>query len=448
MLAKRVRVDVAIVGAGPAGLAASSGVSTFTDSFLLIEGGKEIGGRDRAGPTDLGAGVGGAGLFSDGKFSFFPAASRLWELPDRAALERAYAATVDALERQGLACPPMPSRAEVVAQGEARGEALEAGEQATAIWARKDYPSRYLSIEGRVALTRELFAPSAGSSRHRLMTRVVELRSPPGGKRGPHELLIERSTTGERELVEARRVVLAGGRFQPLWLGGGAPGIGRRFRRFEYGVRIEDRADNPFFSALVGVDPKYTCAQPSLGVEWRTFCCCRQGEVVQGDIDGLVTASGRADGPRTGRSNVGFLARVLDPAVAARVHVATLAAARRERSLFAVPVGAVAGPSGQALLAGRFGAEGSALLLEGIRLLLGRYPTVARSPGAMLLGPCVEGVGDYPRHEGLRVPGTGVWVAGDCTGGFRGLVAALVSGRYVAEQLRYCLAEPDDQRAV
>jgi hypothetical protein len=47
--------------------------------------------RDRYNARDNVSGVGGAGLFSDGKFSLFPAAERLWTLPDRARVLRAYA---------------------------------------------------------------------------------------------------------------------------------------------------------------------------------------------------------------------------------------------------------------------------------------------------------------------------------------------------------------------
>jgi hypothetical protein len=40
--------------------------------------------------VNLTTGVGGCGLYSDGKFSFFPSATQLWQLRTRAALAASY----------------------------------------------------------------------------------------------------------------------------------------------------------------------------------------------------------------------------------------------------------------------------------------------------------------------------------------------------------------------
>ena len=50
--------------------------------FLIIEKGKSISNRDRNDKFDAVAGVGGAGLFSDGKFSFFPSGTNIWKYPN------------------------------------------------------------------------------------------------------------------------------------------------------------------------------------------------------------------------------------------------------------------------------------------------------------------------------------------------------------------------------
>jgi uncharacterized protein len=51
---------------------------------------------------------------------------------------------------------------------------------------------------------------------------------------------------------------------------------------------------------------------------------------------------------------------------------------------------------------------------------------------AVLYAPAIEGVGLYPRSwQNMRIPGRPIFVAGDLTGKFRGLTAALLSG-YVA----------------
>ncbi len=75
--------DVIIVGGGPAGLFAASFLADHSDlRLLLLEKGKAAGkrrcpmhGRDdcrKCKPCNILSGIGGAGLFSDGKLNFIP----------------------------------------------------------------------------------------------------------------------------------------------------------------------------------------------------------------------------------------------------------------------------------------------------------------------------------------------------------------------------------------
>src|SRR5262245_31573660 len=95
--------DAVVVGAGPAGLSAAAELAAAGAACLIVDGGPPAHARRRDSPDDLLAGVGGAGLFSDGKHSFFPSASRLWTLPDPAVLARAFDATAALLARYGIA---------------------------------------------------------------------------------------------------------------------------------------------------------------------------------------------------------------------------------------------------------------------------------------------------------------------------------------------------------
>ena len=79
---------VIVVGAGPAGLAAAVHCVNAGHKTLVIETGRDCADRNHDSSEDIVTGVGGAGLYSDGKFSFFPSASKLWNLPDSDALER------------------------------------------------------------------------------------------------------------------------------------------------------------------------------------------------------------------------------------------------------------------------------------------------------------------------------------------------------------------------
>src|SRR5262249_4747943 len=80
--------------------------------------------------------------------------------------------------------------------------------------------------------------------------------------------------------------------------------------------------------------------------------------------------------------------------------------------------------------AGALGFLASRLLIEGLSRLRAACPALAKA-GCRVVAPAVEGVGRYPElPAGLRAAPYPVWVAGDATGVFRGLTAALVSGYY------------------
>lgn len=72
--------DVVIIGSGCSGLMSAYTLSKKDINFSLIDCGYDIETRDHNNPVDITTGIGGAGLFSDGKFSFFPL-GKIWEYP-------------------------------------------------------------------------------------------------------------------------------------------------------------------------------------------------------------------------------------------------------------------------------------------------------------------------------------------------------------------------------
>ena len=64
--------EYVIIGAGPAGLAFACGLMRRgIRDFLIVDMGKPVGEREHDAGGDLACGAGGAGLFSDGKLSFW-----------------------------------------------------------------------------------------------------------------------------------------------------------------------------------------------------------------------------------------------------------------------------------------------------------------------------------------------------------------------------------------
>ncbi|MFD7127281.1 MULTISPECIES: FAD-binding protein [Streptomyces] len=421
MSSARRHADVLVIGAGPAGLAAAHALRQTSLTTLVVDGGRPVGTRDRDAHADMTRGQGGAGLFSDGKFSFYPSASQLWSLPYEELLRDAYAWTCEVLEAAGLDTPPFPDSPEAYSMG-------------TGQWVLKDYPSFYLSLDARMELCEKLVARSGAG--FLMGTELVKLTHLPEDDGFLADL---REPGGSRVEVRARRVVVATGRFGPLALRG-LPAA-RTWRRLEAGFRIEQPAEEAFFRSAAQLDPKFRFRSEDGRAEWRTFCACRQGEAVTTETDGLWTVSGRADCPATGRSNVGFNTRILDEGVAERALPRIVEAASSPDCGFDVPlVGLLQeGSDASGVLARVYGEEVTGFMREGLRKLAEHFPEV-ESGRARLIGPTLEGVGWYPElREDLRLPSMPAWVAGDCAGLFRGIIAAMISGHYAGARVQESL---------
>lgn len=407
--------DLVIIGAGPAGLAAAERLAGTPYKVALIDGGKPVGERDRHAAVDLTRGHGGAGLFSDGKFSFFPSASELWTLPRADDLRSAYEWTCKLLGSYGLDTPPFPDDPSAYTVG--------AGE-----WVLKEYPSDYLSLEARLRLTADMVA-AAGAD----IVNETEIAEAVYDEAADLFRLSLSDAKGQTSELTAGRLILASGRFGPLGL---RSLTGQRsFRRLEVGFRIEQPADKAFFKDMKQLDPKLRFREQDGSVEWRTFCACRQGEAALTETQGLWTVSGRSDCPPTGRSNVGFNTRIMDETVADRAMAPALAAMADEESFFTLSM--------QELLAGEptavetfervYGSELRGIMTRGLTRLAEAYPVIDDAE-TRLVGPTLEGVGWYPKVDGdLRLLDTPAWVAGDACGLFRGIVAAMISGHYAAD---------------
>ena len=74
--------DYLIIGAGPSGLTFTKTLSTIIPkpTFIIFDMGNDINERDKYDKKDSAIGTGGAGLFSDGKFSFYPSGTHVYEL--------------------------------------------------------------------------------------------------------------------------------------------------------------------------------------------------------------------------------------------------------------------------------------------------------------------------------------------------------------------------------
>jgi uncharacterized FAD-dependent dehydrogenase len=393
---------VIVLGAGPAGLAAGATLIASGTNCVVLEQGARSSDRDREAPADLVTGVGGAGLYSDGKFSFAPSASALWRLEPRSRLTEAYGWVAAVLRGHGIAAPEFPE--EMSAAGAAPDGPL------------KPYLSEYMPLEERMRLVRSLEEDLGGS------LWVGEEWALAAADCG----VVASSADGR---LSASAAVLASGRFGPLQE---VPGLRTRFRRVEIGMRVEQAADSfamdvsPFEGLL---DPKWIQRSPDGRHEWRTFCCCRDGEVIDTRFGDLTTVSGRADGASTGRSNFGLNVRFLKEAEGLEALDRILDAARA--GSIEVTGAEILDRSAGGVLAELLGIDVLGALAAGLEALGEEVGCSFRE--ATLRLPALEGVGYYPAVDDTLRVAPAVWAAGDATGQFRGLVPALVSGRMAAK---------------
>ncbi|EJD43313.1 FAD/NAD(P)-binding domain-containing protein [Auricularia subglabra TFB-10046 SS5] len=407
---------------GPAGLAAAAKLGESGLSFAIVDAGKAVDERDRYSPEDATQGHGGAGLFSDGKFSFFPSASDLWSLPRDTDLRAAYDWTCDVLQAAGLDTPPFPDDPNAYSPAHAPG---------VEDWVLKAYPSDYLSLDGRLALVRNMVASCRGT----VLSERSVLNVTYNASLDEFSVETQHGPSGEVAYLRARRLVLASGRFGPLQDCLRALTAQHAFRRLEVGFRIQQRSARAFFRDMRQLDPKLRIREAGGGVEWRTFCVCRRGETCLTRTGGLWTVSGRSDCPPTGWSNSGFNTRVFDEELATRAWAPLVRALGDADAHFEVSARALLRGDADAVatLDRIYGPELRGKMAEGLRRLAGSFEDLGKDNDAVLIGPTLEGVGWYPRVDGdLRLLDAPAWVAGDACGLFRGIVAAMISGHYAA----------------
>ncbi|MGN6109749.1 MAG: NAD(P)-binding protein [Kofleriaceae bacterium] len=420
-------LDGLVVGAGPAGLAAGAALRASGRSFLVVDRGEDNESRRHDHADELGEGVGGAGLFSDGKFSFYPSGTHLYSLSDQSRLRRAYDWCCAQLNSVGIGSAEFP---DVRAHGfQFDGEAV------------KEYPSFYGTLPARRGLIAKLRDHVGGQIVTRAAVIGIERASDVAG------FHVRLARGAETWSTTASEVIFAMGRLGPLQEKLRASRLLRlRPLRYELGIRVEAPHERTFLARHKAADVKRLARVR--GFEFRTFCTCRRGEVWNIPYGEYAAISGRSDGPPTAYSNFGFLVRFegeqLATGRAAWEHVQALLRGRRTamyqplREFLGKPTESVSLDDRPWFprhvfepgdVHGSLGPLLGPLLREGLQGLLEWSPELD-DPRTMCLFPVVEGVGEFPDTNGDLEISEGLRCAGDLVGRIRGIVPSLVSGYY------------------
>ena len=397
--------ETVVIGGGPAGLAAGISLKERNKSFIIIESGKDAFCRDRYDKEDLILGIGGAGLFSDGKFSFYPSSTNLWKLANKILLSNSYEWMYKLLS--GKVLSDIPNYPIVVDTHYSENQ-----------WVLKEYPSIYMELNERYKLIADLSEKIGGKNIMINSTVTNYIKNEDG------DYLIKIETKGQCKEIKCKNIIVSAGRFWPhhQYLAGRSQ---MTFMRLEYGVRIQDDCNQKFFTHTQLNDPKYKYLDEN--IEFRTFCCCRNGEIIVTQSGGIQTCSGRSDCSPTKLSNTGFNVRILDQKTSDSIV---------QEGLFYTPLFNNI-PMIEAIetniLLDFYGATAHKYMIIGLKLLLEKFPELKTS---QLFGPTIEGVGSYQKTDGnMKIDNENIWICGDAGGKFRGITAALVSGHYVGKMI-------------
>ncbi len=303
--------DVIIVGAGPAGLFAAQSLLANTNlSVLLLE--KGLGAKQRVcpissakgckhcSPCNILSGVGGAGLFSDGKLNYIHKLGKtdLTQFLPRSAAEALIRETEAIFNHYNMDGPVFPTNMDAAVA--LRRDAKKFGIHLLLI--RQKHLGSDRLPEHIARMTDDLIGKGLV-----LHTRedVQDVTVEDGRVTGV------RTDKGE---YRSSNVILAPGRIGADWVSNLARSLGLELKQrgIEVGVRVEVHKDILQNLTDVIYDPTFFIQTPKYDDETRTFCTNKEGFVSLENYQNFVCVNGHAYADRKSEnSNFAFLSKVV-----------------------------------------------------------------------------------------------------------------------------------------
>ena len=308
---KSATYDVIIVGGGPAGLFAAYYLREHSDlEILLIEMGKGPMKREcpmndnrqclSCRPCNILSGIGGAGLFSDGKLNYIHKLGKtdLTQFLPRNGAEALIDETETIFNRFGMDGPVYPT--DMPAAERIRKKAKRHGIDLLIIKQKhigSDCLPGYIDGMSDYLRSKEVAIHTSEEVRDVLVQN--------GGITG---------VITNRKTYNAKRVILAPGRVGANWVGKLAQkyGIGLKQRGIEVGVRVEVHKDIMQDVCDVIYDPTFFIQTGKYDDQTRTFCTNQGGFVTQENYRKFVCVNGHAFRHRKSENtNFAFLSKVV-----------------------------------------------------------------------------------------------------------------------------------------
>lgn len=381
--------DVAIIGAGPAGLLAGMYLEENGIDFIIIEKGKNFENRDKDNPFDVSYGFGGAGLYSDGKLSYPPSASKLWTTIDENNLKYSYEYVKKIFYESNIELsewnPSWTNKYEYIEE--------------------KLYDSMYISWQERNVILNKLYE----KLKYKILldTQVSKINY----VKDIYEL------SCNNKVICSKILIMATGKNQAAKLFS-KDDIENKFFIAEMGIRVEvnneeflvDKSDQIDYKMISSID-KYT--------QLRTFCCCRKGIVRESLYDNHLTYNGEKE-DFSQKSNIGIVLRT-----------------KNIESEYYKEIEKCYQNNNNKVLTIDDYMSGTNIIGYKTDNLLKTFLSKLHLDNCqgLVYGPEIEKFGYYPKLDKNLQCQNNVFYIGDATGEFRGLMAAFVSGVFVSKYI-------------
>jgi uncharacterized FAD-dependent dehydrogenase len=310
-MARRKNYDVIIVGAGPAGLFAAYYLAVHSDfKVLVVEKGKDCRQRlcpisDNKGckkckPCNILSGVGGAGLFSDGKLNYIHKLGKtdLTQFMDRLGAVQLIDETEEIFNTFGMDGPVFPT-------------SLPAAESI-----RKT--AKKFGIDLLIIKQKHLGSDKLPEHIIRMTDHIRALGVTIHTKEEARDVVVKGGRVvgliTDKAEYRADNIILAPGRVGADWVSNLAVklGIGLRRRGIEVGVRVEVHKDILQELTDIIYDPTFFVQTTKYDDQTRTFCTNREGFVSLESYQDFVCVNGHAYTDRKSEnSNFAFLSKVV-----------------------------------------------------------------------------------------------------------------------------------------
>ena len=407
--------DVAVIGLGSSGMLAFKYLLDHGIKVIGIEKGKDPNNRTES-ACDIASGFGGSGLFSDGKLSFYPAGSSLWMNALKPKIKAAYGTVKDLLEEVGCDIPSWNDR------WEKKYEILSSINE-------KEYESIYFDqIQSRKFIN-NIYEKYKSNMMLNTRPKIIKYYN--------NGFNIELTNN---EFVRAKRLLVATGKLGNSLLYHIDSNIAF-FHKYELGVRLETESENFIPFELNQVD--YKLIKKNKNIEIRTFCCCKNGRVLESYYDDVLedidkgryfrSFNGGISEEQTGRSNIGILVRCED------TNSTLIKEFRCFLETFLEQKGLNSGTISLQEFREAIRNEGEQIIgAESDNLINDFVSKIIKSDDikydTKIYLPEIEYYGKYPLFDwdNLKVSNKNIWIAGDVSGSFRGLLPSLISGIYAA----------------